>query len=152
MYTQFAQRTKAGLSHTPQSFGATTEVLGTVIDRLGFKSIKVLVNHAAPTQTAGTGTPTGTITLTVKEGTTTSPTTLVTMDTAIVGTDIAAAGVDAYEINLEGMGRYIKINALAALTAAGGGNTPLCTAAIDYILGDPSTEPQPSAVPVSKKA
>jgi hypothetical protein len=137
---------------TPTSFGASTAVTGANIVRGSAQSMAIVVNHAAPTQTAGTGTPTGSITITLTDGATTSPVTAVTMVSAIPATDIAAGGSDVYLVNLEGLNANIKVTATAALAAAGGGNTPLCLASVDVILGDFATEPQPSALTVYQRA
>lgn len=146
------QRQNVVVGVTPTSFGASTAVTGGNIVRGSAQTMAIIVNHAAPTQTAGSGTPTGTITITLADGATTSPVTAVTMVTAIPGTDIAAAGVDVYYVNLEGLNSNIKVTATAALTAAGGGNTPLCLASVTCILGDFASEPQPSAVALYARA
>jgi hypothetical protein len=136
----------------PTSFGASTAVTGANIVRGISQSAMIILNHALPSQTAGAGTPTGTITLTLTDGATTSPVTAVTMETAIPAVDIAAAGVSVFLVNLEGLNANLKVTATAALTAAGGGNTPLCMADVTVVLGDFSTEPQPSALHVYSRA
>jgi hypothetical protein len=135
---------------TPTSFGAATAVTGANIVRGSAQSMAIVVNHALPTQTAGAGTPTGTITITVADGATTSPVTAVTL--SIPATNIAAAGSDVYLVNLEGLNANMKITATADLTAAGGGNTPLCLCSVSVILADFATEPQPSALTVYARA
>ena len=152
MYNQSRQRSKFVQSHAPQSFGATTAVTGEVIDRLGFDTLTVAVNRALPSQTAGSGTPTGTLTLTFVEGATSSPVTAVTLKTAVAAIDVAAAGVEYFTFDLTGVNRYLKVVATAALAAAGGGNTPLELIGITAELSDANSEPQPSAVTIYAKA
>lgn len=137
---------------TPTSFGASTAVTGGNIVRGIAQSALIILHHALPSQTAGAGTPTGSITLTLTDGATTSPVTAVTMVTAIPAVDVSAAGIDYFLVNLEGLNANLKVTATAAIAAAGGGNTPLCMASVEVILGDFSTEPQPSALAVYRRA
>jgi hypothetical protein len=137
---------------TPTSYGASTAVTGANIVRGISQSALIILHHALPSQTAGSGTPTGSIILTLADGATTSPVTAVAMVTAIPAVDIAAAGIDYFLVNLEGLNANFKVTATAALTAAGGGNTPLCMASVEVILGDWNVEPQPSALAVYRRA
>lgn len=154
MFHNLFQKTVAYVGATPTSFGASTAVTSANIVKGTATGAIITVNHAAPTQTAGAGTPTGTLTLSFVDGPTTSPATAVTLTPTFTAgaVDIAAAGINQFYINLEKFDANFKITTTAALTASGGGNTPLCLASVDVLLGDWAVEPQPNAQTVFQKA
>jgi len=136
---KFPQRTVTLALTTPVA-NTGTAVNSTVIDRLGYKSAKLIVNYAVVT-----GSPSAAVTalevFSNSASSTSSPTpvSLVALETAL---DIMTAGIMEYDIDLSNAKRYIFTTWDATYT---GGSTPGNIISAVLVLGDKSSQPANSA-------
>lgn len=125
-------------------YSGTTAKAGEVIDTLGYQSAIVSVNNAA-----ASGTPTAaTLTLSMVEGTTSSPATAVTIVPTVTAISCLAAGITNYQFDLRPFKRYVKFTLTPAFTD---GTSPKILGSASITLGDKNIEPVPSAVSIYAK-
>jgi hypothetical protein len=125
------------------ALATTTAKAGETIDRLGYDSAILSIFWEAVSAPGAS-----TIVPTLAEGSTTSPATAVTLNTALAtATATTVGGIDNYHLDLRGLDRYIKLTLTPAIA---GGGTVLAGATIT--LGDKNVGPVPSAVTIYKKA
>lgn len=130
----FAGKTAANLGAIPPQASTGTAVSGSIIDRRGYRSGKLIAERAAVT-----GSPSAAaLSLIVQHGNAANlsdATTYATLETAL---DIAAAGLKEYLLDLEGAKRYVRCIWDATYTD---GTTPGNVIAAQLVLGDRDVNP-----------
>lgn len=148
MKQNLVQRIKPLAGTAPTAHSGTTAVNSAIIDRQGFDSAVILVSAAQTTSNPTVAT----ITPKIVHGNASNLSDVgdVTLNTAITAIECdAAAAFVAYQVDLRGMKRYIRVVTTPAFT---GGTSPEIAASVGFVLSDANIEPQPSAVTVYAKA
>jgi hypothetical protein len=137
----------AGACIVPQATSGDTPINGATIDRLD-TSTGAMADSAliAMNWAAATG---GTVSsqLTLQEGSTSSPTTPVTLVTALPSQSCAADGSALYEVDLRGMGRYFRIILTPTHGTSGTANV-----GVTVVLGDENKNPEATAATIYRKS
>lgn len=139
MVSNFRQRVFAGKTSgigafPPQDVSGSTAINGTIIDRKGIGSAKLILERAvvggAPTAAA--------FAVIIQHGAAANlsdAATFVTLETAL---DVLLAGLTEYLLNLEGAKRYIRVVVTPTYT---GGTSPSNITAGEILLGDYAEDP-----------
>jgi len=130
----------------PTTTSGSSAVTSSNVARLGAngamaRSALLVIEHGA--MSVGTVV----VTPTIVEGPSTSPVTAVTMKTALPAFTPSAAGIEVYELNLEGIDANFKV----VLTPATG-DSGVVTLTCAVILGDMDINPEATSAVVYEKA
>jgi hypothetical protein len=146
MDKRLLQRVRGAHAIPPSTTSGTTPVVSSNIARLGAngamaRSAILVIEHGA--MSVGTVV----ITPTITEGATTSPVTAVTMKSALPAFTPSAAGVEIYQLNLEGIDANFKVTLTPAT-----GDSGVVTLTCAVILGDMDINPEATAAVVYEKS
>jgi hypothetical protein len=130
----FAGKTVANLGAIPPQANTGAAVSGSIIDRRGYRSGKLIAERAAVS-----GSPSAAeLSLIIQHGDAANLSDAATFATLETALDISAAGLEEYLLNLEGAKRYVRAVWDATYT---GGTTPGNVIAAQLVLGDKDVNP-----------
>jgi hypothetical protein len=130
----FIGKTSANLGAIPPQSNDGTLINGSIIDRRGYRSGKLVVERAA-----ATGSPSAaTLSLIIQHGDASNLSDAATFATLETTLDILLAGLKEYVLNLEGAKSYVRVVYDSTYTA---GTAPANIVAAQLVLGDRDVNP-----------